>query len=80
MVDDYSHVVAVIFVIFCPMVSFTLRPNIHKPVHMPSPPYSKSKRGVSDFWRTEPSWKISQIAIKGPIALLQMQNTIRKGR
>lgn len=71
-----THVIDVIFVIFCPMVSLTLLPSIHIPRHIPTAPYKSSEIEASDFCRTEPSVKINQIPINGPIALLHKENKI----
>src|SRR5699024_3380935 len=66
-----NQVVGVILVRSEPIVWITLRPQTHRPIEMPMPPYRRMYQGVSPL--ESPSRKMSITATSGPIALLQMK-------
>lgn len=56
-----------------PMVWMTLRPHTHRPMQMPTPPYSSSQMGVGSLEVTLLVVYTSHRATSGPMALLQRQ-------
>lgn len=54
-----------------PMVLITLRPSTQSPEQMPTPPNRSSQMGVGKLDTTDPLSYSSQMATRGPIALLQ---------
>lgn len=54
-----------------PMVLITLRPSTQSPAQMPTPPNRSSQMGVGKLDSTDPLSYSSQMATRGPIALLE---------
>lgn len=54
-----------------PMVLITLRPSTQSPAQMPTPPNRSSQMGVGKLDTTDPLSYSSQMATRGPIALLE---------